>query len=392
MTKTPVQLMFEKQEYETVVSTTGLIPTETARNSTMVVCGNGTYLVRKNPIGVFVRQVTKNPMPGLPDGPSEGSFVRHLPVIPETILQTQVNFYREVMKRHNEAESYTMILWDLQTLSYLLVCPKQRISKGGVKYDLGTEWSPDRYMPVVSCHSHNTMGAFWSGTDDADEKGDMCYMVMGTLDKSVPTFKIRASVAGGQAKDLSLENLFETTSLAWEERSPQWNTGDFPQEWLDNLNVEANYVSIHKVQGGASRSYFSEFAKEWPTQQGSFEQLSLSDFGPHHGGEKPKGVVALRAAANVFLYNLRKRSASRALEELLGDIFDAGYGADIVEFVDELVELTDEEEVALTDEGRAALAAEEPWWNDLNHLAADDGSQMSFEQINDYISNMTNRK
>lgn len=54
------------------------------------------------------------------------------------------------------------------------------------------------YIPV-EVHSHNTMDAFFSSTDDADETGLRIYGVLGHLDRPVVDLKMRISIYGHRA-------------------------------------------------------------------------------------------------------------------------------------------------------------------------------------------------
>lgn len=256
--KAKAKLMFEKQEYDSVF---GEVPKEFKKNSTNIYCGDGLWLARKNQIGIFIRQMSKANLPGLPVGPPP-SFTLLLPRIPKHILKTQICFYREVMKKHANAEAYTMILWDLEKKEYTVVCPNQRVSGASVVYDFGTDFPTDRYLHVVSCHSHNTMNSFWSSVDDADEKGDMLYMVMGTLNKDCPSYKIRASVAGKEVKGLNISEIFEEgfTDEELKAEAPHWIGRDFPEEWMTKLNP-SNMVSRHgnTTSYGSHSGYQYEF-------------------------------------------------------------------------------------------------------------------------------------
>lgn len=350
--KTKAQLLFEGQEYETIL---GAIPENPQKRSNMLVFGNGVYLMRQNIIGKFIRKVNDANLPGIGNGP-EPTFELHLPKIPVDILRQQVCFYRKVMDVHQNAESYTMILWDKEDQKYIVVCPKQKISRGNVQYDLGFDYPSTRYIQVVSCHSHNTMGAFFSGTDDADEKGDMCYMVMGELNKPVPAFKIRASLAGKEVKSLRISDLFDITDEVWSALSPAWIGDFFPTDWLGMLNVEANYISIHAVQGGSSSGgpfRYGTFDASGRYQQLSFENYAgYNTFGDESrtyrsrthtsGGTKNQAAeeenVGLRAIAHLFLADLKTESAADCLALFLERVIDAGYADDLeAAFADESV-------------------------------------------------------
>ena len=53
------------------------------------------------------------------------------------------------------------------------------------------------HAPTLFCdlHSHGNMHAFWSGTDNADEKSAILYAVIGKLD-SEPEIRLRVGVYG----------------------------------------------------------------------------------------------------------------------------------------------------------------------------------------------------
>jgi len=49
---------------------------------------------------------------------------------------------------------------------------------------------------VIDLHSHNSMPAFFSGTDDADEQGLRIYAVIGRIDTDTPEIRVRVGVYG----------------------------------------------------------------------------------------------------------------------------------------------------------------------------------------------------
>ena len=80
----------------------------------------------------------------------------------------------------------------------------------------------DDLLHVMDIHSHNFMKAYFSTTDDADEKATRLYTVIGRLDKMLPDILTRISV-GGKFEDIHPSEIFE------------YPFGDFPNEWLDNV-------------------------------------------------------------------------------------------------------------------------------------------------------------
>lgn len=60
---------------------------------------------------------------------------------------------------------------------------------------------------VVDIHSHGSMGAFFSNTDNQDEQGLRLYMVVGKLDTLFPEVRLRVGVYG-YFRDIQLEEVF----------------------------------------------------------------------------------------------------------------------------------------------------------------------------------------
>jgi PRTRC genetic system protein A len=71
-----------------------------------------------------------------------------------------------------------------------VVKPAQRATATAV---VGAE--ADAAGVILDLHSHGTMGAFWSGTDDNDEQGFRVYGVIGRLDER-PEIRLRLGVYG----------------------------------------------------------------------------------------------------------------------------------------------------------------------------------------------------
>lgn len=66
------------------------------------------------------------------------------------------------------------------------------------------------YVPI-EVHSHNTMPAFFSATDNRDENGLRIYGVLGRVDQPVVDFKLRISIYGHYSV-LPYQLVFEPTS------------------------------------------------------------------------------------------------------------------------------------------------------------------------------------
>lgn len=81
----------------------------------------------------------------------------------------------------------------------------------------------------------DTMGAFFSGTDDADEKETRVFGVFGKLNTGACEYKFRVSV-GGQHVPIELEEIFTDSFIESSILTP------FPEEWLTKV-VERTAVT-----------------------------------------------------------------------------------------------------------------------------------------------------
>jgi PRTRC genetic system protein A len=188
-------------------------PENLTKLNTWVITRNGTWLVQKNNSGYYGVRKNENGIPTLP-------VANSLPVaffdltygkIPNSILQQIVAFFREIMKRYNDAEAFIQVYWDKEEGKYVCHVPKQKISKGSVKYDASENLSvvnSERYVFAYECHSHNSMGAFWSGTDNRDEKELRLYGVFGMLHQEEYANKHRFFV-GEEEVDCSIDLIFD---------------------------------------------------------------------------------------------------------------------------------------------------------------------------------------
>ena len=69
--------------------------------------------------------------------------------------------------------------------------------------ELVEQWPPEGWRPCGSSHSHNTMGAFFSGTDDKYELGDPgLHIVVGKIDVTTGTYDLCASITANMRRFL----------------------------------------------------------------------------------------------------------------------------------------------------------------------------------------------
>ena len=121
-------------------------------------------------------------------------FKMALPKIPAHIFSKVMGFFKSISDELHY-EVLVHILYDTEEKEYIIKVPKQRISEASVNSETDEPY-PDRYIHVMDFHSHNTMPAVFSGTDNADEKETRLYAVAGRFNRTFPEITVRAGCAG----------------------------------------------------------------------------------------------------------------------------------------------------------------------------------------------------
>ena len=173
------------------------------------------YEMRRNEIGTFVA-------PSLHIAELEdirAGFQMSLPRLPAALLTQIIAFFRRVCVDYGrDVEALVNVLWDREKGEYVLHVPPQRIDKASVKTDLSAQPDPERYLHVMDVHSHNTMAARFSRTDDLDEQATRLYMVIGRLDRYYPDIRCRFA-CGGRHVEIPAEQVCERTDVPF---APEW--------------------------------------------------------------------------------------------------------------------------------------------------------------------------
>ena len=112
----------------------------------------------------------------------------------------------EVDKRNLEV-SCRLLRKEDDKSQWRIVIPRQVVSAASVRVDsfdecvdlvsgeLISQWPPAGWQPCGSSHSHNTMDAFFSGTDDKYELGDPgLHIVVGRINNKSGQYTLKASV------------------------------------------------------------------------------------------------------------------------------------------------------------------------------------------------------
>lgn len=163
--------------------------------------------------------------------------------VPFVFLNQIASFFFQVMDKNfggansrvgDRHEAMAHILWDKVDKKYIVGIPTQRVSAARVDHNFDDR-DPSRHVVVIDIHSHNTMGSFFSGVDDADDKKGVWFSgVVGGLDKPVPSVTAWRFSYFGDFRKITMEDIFEGVG-------PVCKTAEFPAEWMDKVVGKIEY-------------------------------------------------------------------------------------------------------------------------------------------------------
>lgn len=169
--------------------------------------------------------------------------------IPVQFLDDIVEFFKRVMtmtgtggRGHGEYEAMAHIVWNKTSKAYRVAIPKQQVAKATVTYD----WShiQDDEEVILDIHSHNTMGAFFSGTDERDDKTYAGISgVAGQLDRGIPALIWRFNAYKTKVT-IEMEDIFAM---------PEKSVSPEVSQWMDLVEVKTYQAYSSTLPG--SRVY-----------------------------------------------------------------------------------------------------------------------------------------
>lgn len=160
--------------------------------------GNQVYMIHK-----------ADKIPGLP---RLEPTLRFTPTIkfPKTLLRTILAAFKAVYDR-DSTEAAAQVYRNRETGEYFIYYPVQQNSPAQSTYknDLAaTETLRKEHDLLMELHSHASMNSFFSGTDDANEKLLLYYVVFGKFNTPRASFSGRVKVAD-MAQSLDIGDVFE---------------------------------------------------------------------------------------------------------------------------------------------------------------------------------------
>lgn len=173
-----------------------------------IVRRDGLWELRKSRAGIFVIQREKfaTPLPGFPEERNVEFGRSHFGKIPLHLFREILAFFKSICDESKD-EAYIQTFWDPAENRYFNHVPSQRVSGASVNFERDTALESRCHL-VLETHSHNTMDAFFSGTDNADEKSDRFFGVIGHLNQQTPAM-LFSFVCGGKRVIVDRNDIFE---------------------------------------------------------------------------------------------------------------------------------------------------------------------------------------
>ena len=250
------------------------------------------FEVRKNRIGVVARKPTE--VHGAQGKLQEG-FQMVLPKVPFEMLGQTVNFFRGVCERHKQAlEALVQFWWDPATSSYFIHVPEHEVSGASVHYTGNFDPGGDQ-VHVMDIHSHGSMNAFFSGTDDTDEsRAERLYGVVGQVAFQNPPMLFRFRTSGAFVM-LTVDQVFEMPAEGVVVKVPfaailgtldikgainPFHGIEVPDAWFDQVKVRS-HQSVMVI--GSFRGHHYSSLSQAELIEGAYDQIPFggASRGPH---------------------------------------------------------------------------------------------------------------
>lgn len=135
--------------------------------------------------------------------------------IPADLWQrwVQLAFTMTERDRRNLEVSCRLLRHEDDRSKWRILVPKQEVSGASVRVEsfdhavdittgeIVSQYPPPGWIPCGSSHSHNTMSAFFSGTDDKFELGDPgLHIVIGSIDAVQRNYNLKASITANHRR------------------------------------------------------------------------------------------------------------------------------------------------------------------------------------------------
>jgi hypothetical protein len=281
-------------------------PDEYEKPTNIVTAGNGVFRVIKTPIAIFKTQLAettnvgkskteRHTIPGIPS--MEEGVERLVPKIPFKYWLQAFNFYKDVDTK-DKTEASILFFWNTNDVELpteyedntsvkgltqdgklIIYCPRQKNSGGLSEFgqDGMVEHLRKHTTPLLETHSHHTMNAYFSGTDDANENMNQFYAVFGKIQSKETAFAFR--FCSGQHKiECDPSELFDFPKIK--------KTTVTTEEFVGVDGVEPQ-VQEHVVESNFKGPWpVVEYPKDW-LEQHTITKRTVNNYGYDYGPYAP---------------------------------------------------------------------------------------------------------
>lgn len=227
-----------------------------------IVAGNGIFTYAKTKLATKCVRDTKYTInKDLPELESYITFNENLPKIPLEAFYSMLAFYKMIYDK-DQTEAQMNFYWNEHNISELQLednsvklneikglkdwghglisyVPVQINSGALTSVDNDTVYDELRrqMMPFVETHSHNTMAAFKSSTDEANSYADELQLVIGRITSDQFDFYNWVTIRGKQYDNLDKDILEQIVELPKEYTNPSLDVlPSIPHEWIEQYS------------------------------------------------------------------------------------------------------------------------------------------------------------
>lgn len=269
----------------------------------IVVAGNGIFRVVKTPVALFKTKIQDIPaasrLPGLPDM-EEGPELL-VPKIPMKYWIMALTWYQDVHKK-DKTEASVLFFWNhdsvelpekyedntdvkglVQDGQLVIYCPQQKNS--GTLSEFGDDgmvnYLREHCTPFMETHSHHTMDAYFSGTDNANENATQFYGVWGKILDKQPKFAFRW-VCGDKKIEIDPSVLIDIPQIETKTITTVKVIRTVPGQEPVETEEQEEEVTVEALKGPwerveAPEDWMAQHRKSWPSyKSGSYNSSAYN--------------------------------------------------------------------------------------------------------------------
>jgi len=173
----------------------------------------------------------------------------HITKIPTPMIAKTLEFFRTVNTDIKGSEAIVLNYYNEENGKHKIEAPFQKVS--GAALDYTKPASPEGWTMIGTIHSHNTMSAWHSSIDDADEKHfDGLHITIGNVDEEYAS--ISASIVSNGTRFMVdprdyIDGIRLVVDIDEIEKRPYGNTWKWDSKLKKSIKVESTYTySVRK--------------------------------------------------------------------------------------------------------------------------------------------------